>query len=299
MYLDLEDYRPDTPRVTSVISVREGILISLLIHALMVIGWLVMPPAASSTALALVPPPQDETVQFVHMTPRVETKAVPPPRAEQSDLDRRAAAPEQAPKPDNTMPFSRGNTPEKMVGAPNEKAAGPDAPPAPPTSTPPPPDNATRIAAPETPPLSVPKPAGGSLGNQLRNLQQFLSDQNFDNQTGRQADQNADIDFDSKGVEFGPWLRRFVAQVKRNWYVPQAAMFQKGHVVIQFYVLKNGTITDIKIVQLSGVPSFDTSAFNSLKNSNPTQPLPPEYPDDRAFFTVTFHYNEPVGRGGL
>ena len=28
------------------------------------------------------------------------------------------------------------------------------------------------------------------------------------------------IQFDTKGVEFGPWIRRFVAQVKRNWFVP-------------------------------------------------------------------------------
>src|SRR6187455_2111548 len=151
MYLDLEDYRPDTPRVTSAISVREGILLSLLIHALLVIGWLVMPPPAPSTTSAAVPPSQDEVVQFVHMTPRVEMKATPPPRAELSDLDRRAAAPEKAPKPDNTMPFSRGNTPEKMVGAPNEKPAGPENPPAPPTSTPPPPDSAARAVAPDTP----------------------------------------------------------------------------------------------------------------------------------------------------
>jgi hypothetical protein len=30
--------------------------------------------------------------------------------------------------------------------------------------------------------------------------------------------------------------------------------------------------------------------------SNPTTALPPEYPDDRAFFTVTFHYNEGIER---
>ena len=26
--------------------------------------------------------------------------------------------------------------------------------------------------------------------------------------------------------------------------------------------------------------------------SNPTEPLPPEYPSEKAFFTVTFYYNE-------
>jgi hypothetical protein len=32
MYLDLEDYRPDTPRVPTVISVREGVLVASLRH---------------------------------------------------------------------------------------------------------------------------------------------------------------------------------------------------------------------------------------------------------------------------
>ena len=37
--------------------------------------------------------------------------------------------------------------------------------------------------------------------------------------------------------------------------------------------------------------------MNALLASNPTEPLPPEYPDDKAFFTVTFYYNEsPDGR---
>ena len=40
-----------------------------------------------------------------------------------------------------------------------------------------------------------------------------------------------EIQFDTKGVEFGPWIRRFIAQVKRNWLIPYAAMSMKGHVV--------------------------------------------------------------------
>jgi hypothetical protein len=40
------------------------------------------------------------------------------------------------------------------------------------------------------------------------------------------------------------------------------------------------------------VDSFNLAARNALLASNPTEPLPPEYPDDRAFFTVTFFYTE-------
>ena len=38
--------------------------------------------------------------------------------------------------------------------------------------------------------------------------------------------------------------------------------------------------------------AFNNAAFGALSGSNPTQPLPPEYPDSKAFFTVTFFYNE-------
>jgi hypothetical protein len=47
----------------------------------------------------------------------------------------------------------------------------------------------------------------------------------------------------------------------------------------------------MKIVGPSQFEAYNVSSFNALKNSNPTLPLPPEYPEDRAFFTITFHYD--------
>ena len=66
----------------------------------------------------------------------------------------------------------------------------------------------------------------------------------------------------------------------------------KGHVVITFNIHRNGAITDIEVKQPSSIESFNHAAVNALMSSNPTQPLPPEYPSDSAFFTVTFLYNE-------
>jgi hypothetical protein len=40
------------------------------------------------------------------------------------------------------------------------------------------------------------------------------------------------------------------------------------------------------------VDAFTNSSFNAIAASNPTVPLPPEYPSDRAFITITFYYNE-------
>ena len=292
MYFDLEDYKPETPRVNAAISVREGILLSLLLHALVVIAYLVMPQFRTRVDAMLTQAPAQEEVRFVHMAPRTEVQATPKPLAEHSDIDRRAASQLVPPDPRNDTPFSRGNTSEKMVGAPNERPKGPDnpAPPSPPaTATIP--DVASKVTA--APAAQPQRPPTGGLGQSLRNLQQFLQDQNYDNPQGGQADQqNADIQFDSKGVDFGPWLKRFVAQVKRNWYVPQAAMFLKGRVVITFYIARNGTISDLKVVQPSPIEPFNLAAMNALRLSNPTLSLPAEYPDERAFFTVTFHYND-------
>jgi TonB family protein len=297
MYLDFEDHRPEIPRVPSAISAREGVILSIFAHALLVLAIVYVPDQLLSAAPDTVPvvPPREPT-RFVYMAPPIERPAPPRPNAEMSDLDRRSATRERAPDPKNAMPFTRGDSPEKVVGAPEERAVGPQPPspapasPDPPAAAAPPtPDNATIIPA---EPVAQRPAASGGLGAALRNLHRYLEDSNFDNQRGGYTDQGPDIQFDSKGADFGPWLRRFRNQVMRNWLIPQAAMAQSGSVVIQFYVLRNGTMVDLQVVRPSHIQSFTIAAFNALKMSNPTAALPADYPSDRAFFTVTFHYNE-------
>jgi TonB family protein len=297
MYFELEDFRPDTPRSPSVISTREGILLSIIFHLALVVVYLVLPKNFFEAAVARFIPPEQEQIRYVHMAPLRDRPAKPKLEAEQSDQDRRSASREIAPKPENTQPLLRGNTPDKVEGATAnrpERAAGPDNPqPAPPSpSTPAVQDLAAKILPDPQP--QQPGAASGSLGDKLRNLQGFLQKQNFDNDRGGQTEQQADIQFDSKGIDFGPWLRRFRAQVMSNWLIPETAMYLKGHVVLQFYVHRDGSITDLKVVQPSEVPSFTTSSFNAMKmtQQSRTAPLPPEYPTDKVLFTVTFYYNE-------
>ena len=124
-----------------------------------------------------------------------------------------------------------------------------------------------------------------SLGAALRNLQRY-------NQRGDGGEFAPEIQFDTKGVEFGPWVRRFIAQVKRSWFIPDKAMSMKGHVVLTFNVHKDGTITDVEVRAPSGIDESNSAARGAVIAANPTQPLPPEYPAEKALFTVTFYYNE-------
>jgi len=317
MYFDFEDYRPDFSPVGRALTRLEVVLLSIIFHLMMVILILVSPKwfpklfaAPPVKPLVLQQPPQERT-RFVFVQPRVDVPAPKAPdRAELSDLDRRAQAPQRAERPTNPLPFNRGNSPERTIeelqrreaargqGPAPDPAAGQMArnqPPQP--ESPPVPESQSPLQMPK--PQSAPNGAsgrsattGGSLGDALRNLQRYVQAEAFENQSGGGGQFGPEIQFDTKGVEFGPWIRRFVAQVKRNWFIPYAAMSMKGHVVITFNVHKDGSLTDITVVGPCPIDAFNNAAFGALAASNPTQPLPPEYPSERAFFTVTFFYNE-------
>jgi TonB family protein len=80
--------------------------------------------------------------------------------------------------------------------------------------------------------------------------------------------------------------------LRLNWFVPESAFTFRGRVGLQFNIHRDGHITDVVVAQPSDVDAFNRAAFNAILGSNPVEPLPPEYPDDKAFFTVTFYYNE-------
>lgn len=100
------------------------------------------------------------------------------------------------------------------------------------------------------------------------------------------------LQFDTKGVEFGPWARRFLTQVRRNWVIPYAAMSMRGRVSVTFTVHRDGRISGVTVAVPSTVDDFNTACSNAIVASNPTVPLPSEYPGEKTTITITFYYNE-------
>ncbi len=310
-YFNFEENHPDTPRLASSLTVLERVLLTLVVYLVVIIVALVVPRTEWYKA-RLFASQQDmqkrvaeeiqrlrENARFVFMAPRADIQAPKPPMvAELSDLDRRASALERARDPMNTLPFARGNSPERID---SEMANGPREVRPEPHRTPPARGDsesspAAVVPLPESPNAQRPQNRGtssGVLADAIRNVRRYAGSETFHNPQGGAPNENfPSIQFDAKGVEFGPWLRRFVAQIRRNWFIPYAAMTMKGHVVVTFYVHKDGRITDLHVIKPSSVDAFTNSAYNALAASNPTLALPPEYPDSRAFFTVTFYFNE-------
>lgn len=322
MYFDFEDHRPDTPTIARAISPREGVLLSIILHLLIVITILVAPSLPFMRAAELRRQQaleeirrkelerQRESARFVFVQPRVDRPAPkPPPRADLSDLDRQARTVERPPNATNPLPFARGNSRERIEAEPPRQAQRTETPTPPqpqPEPVPQPQPSTNGLTLPESPTATQPRatdaqtarnPPAGVIADAIRNLQKYAQRETFANMEGGAGQDVApSIQFDTKGVEFGPWLRRFVAQIRRNWFIPYAAMSMRGHVVVTFFVHKDGRISDVAVLKPSSVDAFTRSAQNAILTSNPTTPLPPEYPDDKAFFTVTFFFNEDPGQ---
>ena len=311
MYFDFEDHRPDTPTIARGMSSREMILITINLHLVFFVIVLLGPKLPfiraieerrqqAQAELKRALEERQKSARFVFVQPKLDMKALTPPkRPELSDMDRKARTVERPRNPVNDMPFSRGNSPERMEAtAPTPATRSPE--PAPESPAPAGPESGA-LTLPDIAAASQAKPAQttqprsstGIIADAIRNVQKYTQKETFDNMGGGGLQDVApSIQFDTKGVEFGPWLRRFIAQIRRNWFIPYAAMTMRGHVVVTFYVHKDGRITDIAILRPSDVDAFTHSGRNAIAASNPTIPLPPEYPDDKAFFTVTFYFNE-------
>jgi len=308
IHFDIDQRYLDEAVVGSAMSRREGILISVGVHGAVLLGALLLPqlefvrnllPERDAVLAEPVRPErerEEDVPRFVFVQPRVEVPAPePPPAAEMSDLDRRAADPEVAALADNPLPFSLGNTTERIL-APEDagedlveqsEQARADA------------EGALARLEPigesglEFAPQPVaPSPNdGGLLADALRNLERYVQGQTFSNPQGGADQPGAEIQFDTYGVEFGPWIRQFVARVRSNWFIPQAAFTARDFVVLQFNIHKNGRITNVAVVRPAAIASLTRAAVNAINASSPVDPLPAEYPVDPALFTVTFYYN--------
>jgi len=320
MYFNFDDRQPDAPGIDRAISWREGILLSLVVHLAGALAIVLLPdllpasapsPSALEQQMAAMREREANERRFVFVQPRAEFEARRPPQSpDLSDRDRNQMTPfKPPPNPTNELPFSKGNTPERIDELGSQTPPKPQDTPAESGSqardsgSPPPGPPAVEqqvddpvlrgLTGPRTRPQagSGGTGSGGGLGDALKDVTRYVPQQIYDNPQGS-GQFGQGIQFDTKGVEFGPWVRRFLAQVKRNWFIPYAAMSLRGHVSISFNVHRDGSITDISVAGASPIDAFNNSAFNAIATSNPTLALPPEYPSDQAFITVTFFYNE-------
>jgi TonB family protein len=147
------------------------------------------------------------------------------------------------------------------------------------------------IRPPEPKPSPRDRGEGGEDGV-FTDIRRFLDGARFENPEGGLVSNTGNtLYYNDKGANFVPWLRRMLAEVRRNWFVPYSASFEHGHIAVGISVARDGTVTELKVLIPSGTSGFDNAAVGALRASQ-LLPLPADYPDDKFDIILVFWYNE-------
>ncbi len=98
--------------------------------------------------------------------------------------------------------------------------------------------------------------------------------------------------FNTHGYNLDPWVKAVLKKVKKNWIPPLAAKAGiKG--VCAFYLVfhRDGSVSDLRMIKSSGIPSYDQSSFGALRFSIPFPEFPNYYPYDTIEARFVFYYN--------
>ena len=94
--------------------------------------------------------------------------------------------------------------------------------------------------------------------------------------------QNADF-----GSRFANYVRLVNQTVSRNWYKPDVSAPRRAY--IQFDIMRDGTPTNVRIEQSSGVPSLDQLAMRAVQRSE-FPALPGDYSGSKVSVEFWFDY---------
>ena len=115
---------------------------------------------------------------------------------------------------------------------------------------------------------------------------------------GRQGGEASSVDIlsDTMGVDFGPYLKRITHDIQRNWEtlipeIARAPLYKKGSLSIDFVILKDGKLSNMKLSATSADVSLDRAAWGGITNSNPFPPLPSDFQGPNLIIRCHFVYN--------
>lgn len=324
LLLELEDDR-------TVARWRESVFASIIAHLLVIIVVLVQPSVFNSVKASLGvvedrPKPRQQ-LTFLEMPPDNQAVKVKPKTNVFSDKDRLARpgvdpSPKLPPLPPAPKPAPPTEQPaEKPLLAQAQPPPLPlaDQPPAPQLKLPSAPEarqpgqtqgqqgqvpmGDLRLEQPR-----MPVPAAGTTATPGRAIEEAMRGLARDRGAGGSVVEGipggsprapaavgeARILTDTQGVDFDPYLRRVVADVRRNWYavMPEIARLGKrGRVIVIFEIMRDGGVAKLYLMTSSGSEPLDRAALAGISASVPFSPLPAEFRGPMVRLQVTFLYN--------
>jgi periplasmic protein TonB len=93
----------------------------------------------------------------------------------------------------------------------------------------------------------------------------------------------------SFGSRFAYYVQHVNQTVSRNWFKVDVDNAKRVYVI--FDITKDGSPTNVRVEQSSGVPSLDQLAMRAVQRSD-FGPLPPEYPGSKVSVEFWFDYTK-------
>ncbi len=103
------------------------------------------------------------------------------------------------------------------------------------------------------------------------------------------------LSFETQWYDWGAYAQSMVSKIRINWYdnmPPLIRTGMKGVVTIRFTIHRDGSITDITVLNSSTIPPYDFAAKKAIELSSPLNPLPQDFPKSSEHVTAMFFYNQ-------
>jgi TonB family protein len=105
------------------------------------------------------------------------------------------------------------------------------------------------------------------------------------------------LSFETQWYDWGDYAQSMVSKIRVNWYANMPQIIRTGMagvVTIRFTIHRDGRISDITILQSSGVPPYDAAARKAIELSSPLKALPADFPNNSERVICMFYYNTPI-----
>jgi TonB family protein len=102
------------------------------------------------------------------------------------------------------------------------------------------------------------------------------------------------LSFETQWYDWGDYAQSMVARIRVNWMNVMPDLLRtgmQGVVTIRFTIHHDGQITDVTILNSSGIPPYDFAAKKAIENSSPLNALPKDFPMPTERVTAMFYYN--------
>lgn len=118
-------------------------------------------------------------------------------------------------------------------------------------------------------------------------------DKSFRRHLESRASRSGSFSLNTYDWAWAEYIKEMKVKIEENLYFPVAFAqlgLINGEVFIRFKVLRNGHVSDIRVLRYRGHESLKQASLNSISSSHPFDPLPKDFPEEKEYLEITARF---------